>query len=127
MEVEREASQEGPISRSTVTRYYRRTRRGKVLRICDESYLRLDLGFGSRAGRIMKSEDMAISLNVGDRTLSAKKDEVTAHWLIPDTNVILHQMDLLECSSCDALNHLIVLETVVEEVRHNNISIQMIK
>ena len=71
----------------------------------------------------MKSEDMAISLNVGDRTLSAKKDEVTAHWLIPDTNVILHQMDLLECSSCDALNHLIVLETVVEEVRHNNISI----
>ena len=42
-------------------------------------------------------------------------------WLVPDTNVVLHQLDLLERRGCPGLDHIVILETVVEEVRHNNL------
>ena len=35
-------------------------------------------------------------------------------WLIPDTNVVLHEMDLLEKAGCPALNSIIILETVAQ-------------
>jgi hypothetical protein len=37
-------------------------------------------------------------------------------WLVPDTNVVLHQMDLLEHAGCAQLDHIIILETVADEV-----------
>jgi len=43
-------------------------------------------------------------------------------YLVIDTNVALHQMDLLE-SKCDALCDVIVCQTVMEEVKHRNLAI----
>lgn len=39
------------------------------------------------------------------------------HYLVLDTNVVLHQIDILEE---DALVNVIILQTVLEEVRHRN-------
>lgn len=38
--------------------------------------------------------------------------------LVLDTNVVLHQMDLLETDGCLALDDVIIPQTVMEEVRH---------
>ena len=120
--------------------YYRRTRRGHVLRIVEESYLRNDLGLGSRHGKTLNADEMTKLLS------SSGIDTATndCSWLIPDTNVVLHQMDLLEVlllpmllpwtgifivvsspkvNGCAFLDHLVILETVAEEVKHNNLSV----
>jgi exosome complex exonuclease DIS3/RRP44 len=99
------------------TFYFRRTRRGHVLRIVEESYLRTDLGLGARHGRTLAAADFALpDLGSGATTAS-----FPLAWLVPDTNVLLHQLDLLECVGCPALDFVVVLETVADEVKHNNL------
>jgi len=91
------------------TAFFRKTRRGHVVKVVEESYLRTDLGLGSRNGQTMTREDMALSTGLS--------------WIVPDTNVVLHQMDFLENSGCSALDSIVILETVADEVRHNNLSV----
>ena len=45
--------------------------------------------------------------------------EEAATYVVPDTNVILHQLDVLEHSDvkCDQLDRLVICRTVAEEVR----------
>ena len=43
----------------------------------------------------------------------------SGHLILPDTNVVLGQMDLLESSLLDA--PIILLQTVMEEVRHRSL------
>lgn len=43
-------------------------------------------------------------------------------YLVIDTNVALHQMDLLE-HTCPALCDVIVTQTVLEEVKHRNLAV----
>jgi len=98
------------------TFHNRRTRRGHVLRIVEESYLRTDLGLGSRHGCTLGVEDFELP-DLG----SGKEASIPLAWLVPDTNVLLHQLDLLESLGCPALDHIVVLETVADEVKHNNL------
>lgn len=42
------------------------------------------------------------------------------HYLVLDTNVVLHQIDVLEE---DTLKNVIIFQTVLEEVKHQNTAI----
>jgi hypothetical protein len=44
------------------------------------------------------------------------------HLLVIDTNVAIHQIDALECN-CPATALVVVLQTVLQEIRHLNLSI----
>uniref|UniRef100_A0A7S2B4Y1 Ribosomal RNA-processing protein 44 n=1 Tax=Octactis speculum TaxID=3111310 RepID=A0A7S2B4Y1_9STRA len=105
--------------------FYRRAKKGhRVTRIVEEQYIRKDLGFGSWQGRTLQKMDLVELLKndkVGSKKQEPKAPDVM--WLVPDTNVVLHQMDLLENSGCPSLDHIIILETVLQEVRHNNLSL----
>ena len=97
----------------TAHQYYRHTRKGKVLRECVEHYVRDDLQCGLLHGQPLSAERFA---SVG---------AAAGGWLVIDTNVALHQIDLLEhrgCA-CAALDHIVVTQTALEEVRHNNASL----
>ena len=101
------------MSAQTVHQYFRRTRKGKVLRECVERYVRDDLQCGLLHGQPLSAERFA---SVG---------AAAGGWLVIDTNVALHQIDLLEhrgCA-CAALDHIVVTQTALEEVRHNNASL----
>lgn len=57
--------------------------------------------------------------------LEAKPQSICAlfdydHYLVLDTNVVLHQIDILEE---EALKNVIILQTVLEEVKHQNTAI----
>ena len=92
--------------------FLKKTRTGKVLKIVREHYLRDDLGCGSEA--------------LGGTTLSADPESLTncfsdPHYIILDTNIILNQIDILEVSAKDGgFQNVIILQTVLEEVRHRS-------
>jgi exosome complex exonuclease DIS3/RRP44 len=86
--------------------FLKRTRRGHVKTHVRQTYLRDDLPTGSP---ILDSPELEPRLSSSAR-----------QYLMLDTNVVLHQIDLLERP---ALRDVIVLQTVLDEVRHNKISV----
>ncbi|CAM9113155.1 unnamed protein product [Choristocarpus tenellus] len=100
--------------------FFKKTRRGKILRIVADHFLRDDIGCGSLAGNALSRVDL---VQLGG-------DAVMKRFLVLDTNVVLNQMDLLEFPS-PALSCVIVLQTMwcpvalslVQETRHNNLSL----
>jgi exosome complex exonuclease DIS3/RRP44 len=95
--------------------FYRKNRKGKVLKLVRESYLRDDLGFGYRLGSRLSIEDVKELLRVGEQK----------SLLVLDTNVALQEIDLLEYDSektKSAFSVVVVLETVLKEVKHLNVS-----
>lgn len=92
--------------------FFKRTRRGKILHIVEDHYLRDDIGCGTVAGKPITSQDLT---QVASESLLRK-------LLVLDTNVILNQIDLLEYQT-PAISCVVILETVAEEVRHNNLSV----
>jgi exosome complex exonuclease DIS3/RRP44 len=85
--------------------FVRKTKAGKVISVTREHYLRSDILCGS----VLCDECSHIS---GQAKLSADTNE----YIILDTNVILHQMDLLE-QHAKLFRNIIFLQTVVEAVR----------
>ncbi|CAH2991712.1 unnamed protein product [Chilo suppressalis] len=102
----------------TTKTFLTKTKRGNILKIVREHYLRDDLLCGSSACNICPHKDE-------EYVLDSKPDSVCAlfdypHYLLLDTNVVLHQIDVLEE---DALKNVIMLQTVLEEVKHQNTAI----
>eukprot|EP00752_Nemacystus_decipiens_P011314 g10054.t1 len=92
--------------------FFKKTRKGKILRVVSDHYLRDDIGCGSLAGNPVSSEDLD----------QLARDSAMKRFLVLDTNVVLNQMDLLDNPS-PALSCVIVLQTVLQEARHNNLSL----
>ena len=92
------------------------TRRGKLLRVSREQYLRTDLGCGTTCYR-------SPYFGVPQQIDALPKPETHEHgpYLVLDTNIILQQMDLLELN-VPVISRIIVLETVLHEVRNLNSS-----
>ena len=86
--------------------FVKRTRRGVVKTHVRQHYLRDDLPTGSPH---LDAPELEPQLSA-----SAKR------YLVLDTNIVLHQIDLLERP---ALTDVIVLQTVLEEVKHNKVSV----
>ena len=84
--------------------FTRRSRRGRILRVVREVYVRDDLPCG-----------MDDDSSVGQLSPSPYNNQ----YLLLDTNVVLHQMDLLE-TDVPPLCNVIVPGTVLEEVRRRS-------
>ena len=84
--------------------FVKRTRRGQVRTFVRQLYLRDDLPTGSP-----HLDDLSLEPRLLGST-----------YIVLDTNVVLHQIDLLERAS---VRDVIVLQTVVDEVRHNKVSV----
>ncbi|XP_050442392.1 exosome complex exonuclease RRP44 [Adelges cooleyi] len=98
--------------RVTTKTFIRKTKRGNILKIVREHYLRDDIGCGSQLCKKCKFNYDPPLQNNPQNSNTVFKD---IHYLLVDTNVVLHQIDALED---DSLKNVIILQTVLEEVKH---------
>ncbi|XP_026737585.1 exosome complex exonuclease RRP44 [Trichoplusia ni] len=102
----------------TTKTFLTKTKRGNIIKIVREHYLRDDLLCGSAACNTCPHRDDELVLDSDPESICALFDY--PHYLILDTNVVLHQIDVLEE---DALKNVIILQTVLEEVKHQNTAV----
>ncbi|KIO27825.1 hypothetical protein M407DRAFT_7135 [Tulasnella calospora MUT 4182] len=106
---------------NTQRKFFRKTAKGKVVKVLRERYLRPSIPCGVIACPICSeflsasSQRPSLPMN-GYRAHNAYP---SGHFIVPDTNVFLHQMDLMEHSSFKV--PIIILQTVLEEVRHRSL------
>ena len=86
--------------------FVKRTRRGAIKTHVRQHYLREDIPTGCP--------------QLDPPEIEPKLSASATRYLVLDTNVVLHQIDLLERP---ALTDVIVLQTVLDEVQHNKISL----
>lgn len=85
--------------------FVKKTKRGNVLKVTREHYLRDDVWCGV---------DGCTTCSQTDPVLTPAS---TATFILPDTNVFLHQIDFLEDPVID---NVIVTQVVLQEVKHQN-------
>lgn len=105
----------GGVGDATV-RFHRKTARGKVLKVLRETYRRDDVPCGVVAwetGADADADDRAPVLDASGIVNST----ASAHYIVIDTNVVLHQMDVLESP---VFTNVIVPQTVANEVRNRS-------
>ncbi|XP_062866616.1 exosome complex exonuclease RRP44 [Trichomycterus rosablanca] len=93
--------------------FVKKTRSGGVLKIVREHYLRDDIWCGSEVCSECKEEAPVLQK---DPCMESNLCTYP-HYLIPDTNVVLHQIDILEDP---LIRNMIILQTVLQEVRHRS-------
>ncbi|TFK73064.1 RNB-domain-containing protein, partial [Pluteus cervinus] len=100
----------------TQRKFFKKTARGKVIKVLRERYLRDDVGCG------IENCSSCRDSSEGSLPYPGALNHPTypnGHFLLPDTNVFLNQMDLFEH---DKFNPpIILLQTVLEEVRHRSL------
>lgn len=93
--------------------FVKKTRSGGVLKVVREHYLRDDIWCGSEVCEDCKDECPVLEK---DPFMESSLCSYP-HYLIPDTNVVLHQIDVLEDP---LIRNVIILQTVLQEVRHRS-------
>ncbi|XP_057703769.1 exosome complex exonuclease RRP44 [Corythoichthys intestinalis] len=93
--------------------FVKKTRTGRVLKIVREHYLRDDIWCGSEACDQCSQESTVLKT---DACIESSLCSFS-HYLIPDTNVVLHQIDVLEDP---VICNVVILQTVLQEVRHRS-------
>ncbi|KAH8323642.1 hypothetical protein KR074_008256 [Drosophila pseudoananassae] len=101
----------------TLREFTRKTKRGNILKIVREHYLRDDIGCGSELCRKCFQNEVYQLTSQHEIQCSLFK---FPHYIVLDTNVVLDQIDVLEE---DVLRNVIVLTTVLNEVKHKSSSI----
>ncbi|NWV59797.1 RRP44 exonuclease, partial [Malurus elegans] len=107
--------------------FVKRTRAGAVVKVVREHYLRDDIACGAAACRLCPA---APGTGTGNGNANGNAPGLEArpsgpasslcpgpHFLLPDTNLLLHQIDILEHP---VIKNVIVLQTVLQEVRHRS-------
>ncbi|CAK4558253.1 unnamed protein product [Aphanomyces euteiches] len=92
------------------------TKSGKVKRIVQERYLRDDIACGITDCSLCNNDDVEetnFDLNLSPRA---------SQYLVLTVDVVLNQMDVLEHSACKELSNMVILETVVEQVKRKDMS-----
>ena len=92
--------------------FFKRTHKGKVVRLVKELYLQNDIECGYSKGQQVSREQL--------RTLVSQVP--TQQLLVVDTNIALHQIDVLEYAS-PVTSLVMVLQTVLQELKHLNVSV----
>uniref|UniRef100_A0A8D0DYL4 Exosome complex exonuclease RRP44 n=1 Tax=Salvator merianae TaxID=96440 RepID=A0A8D0DYL4_SALMN len=96
--------------------FLKRTRAGAVMKVVREHYLRDDISCGVAtcvlcgdvpAGALLESQPSGASSSLCP----------DPHYLLMDTNVLLHQIDILEDP---VIRNVIILQTVLQEVRNRS-------
>ena len=90
--------------------YVKKTRKGAVMKVVREHYLREDIWCGVKGCGKCKHQKAPL-----DSSPASESELVTEpHFLLPDTNVMLHQLDVLDDP---AFTNVIVLQVVLQEVK----------
>ncbi|KAI0791122.1 RNB-domain-containing protein [Abortiporus biennis] len=107
-----------PRTEAVVTqrKFFKKTARGKVIKVLRERYLRNDVGCGIQGCNICSSGSQSPPLPSKGGLDHASFPN--GHFVVPDTNVFLSQMDLIESPAFNP--PIILLQTVLEEVRHRS-------
>ncbi|ORY24609.1 RNB-domain-containing protein [Neocallimastix californiae] len=95
--------------------FVKRTRKGNVIKVIKEHYLRDDIWCSVEGCDKCKQEKIHLSCNPRKTKLSEYPQ-----LIIPDTNIFLHQIDIIEHV---AFTNVIVLQTVLDEVRARSLQI----
>lgn len=90
------------------------THRGNVVKVVREHYLRDDIPCGME--NCVRCAKMVSELQVVPVLLTSK----SSCLLIPDTNLLLHFLDIFESSK---ITNVVILQTVLDEVRHHNMGL----
>ena len=95
--------------------FVKKTKKGNVLKVVREHYLRDDVHCGVRDCSLCKDCPDGLSLDPSPLTHSTICQY--PHFLLPDTNICLHQIDFLEDPS---VYNVILTQVVLQEVRNIN-------
>lgn len=96
--------------------FLKKNKRGNVLKIVREHYLRDDLSCGSELCNVCDSK-----VAILDKVPSSTSQKYAApHYLLIDTNIILEQMDVLEEPT---MSNVIICQIILQEVKHRSSSI----
>ncbi|GFY68000.1 exosome complex exonuclease RRP44 [Trichonephila inaurata madagascariensis] len=93
--------------------FVKKTKKGSVVKTVREHYLRDDILCGSA----ICSECPEASTNLEAFPPSCSDLCTNPHYIIPDSNVVIHQIDVLGET---AFKNVIILQTVLEELRHRH-------
>uniref|UniRef100_A0A8C6Q6L3 Exosome complex exonuclease RRP44 n=1 Tax=Nothobranchius furzeri TaxID=105023 RepID=A0A8C6Q6L3_NOTFU len=93
--------------------FVKKTRSGGVMKVVREHYLRDDIWCGSETCTECKQDSPVLQKDVCVESNLCSYP----HYLVPDTNVVLHQIDVLENP---VIRNVIILQTVLQEVRHRS-------
>ncbi|KAM4592060.1 exosome complex exonuclease RRP44 [Odontesthes bonariensis] len=93
--------------------FVKKTRSGGVMKVVREHYLRDDIWCGSEVCTECKQDSTVLQK---DACIESNLCSYP-HYLLPDTNVVLHQIDVLEDP---VIRNVIILQTVLQEVRHRS-------
>ncbi|XP_063808999.1 exosome complex exonuclease RRP44 isoform X2 [Pseudophryne corroboree] len=93
--------------------FMKKTRSGGILKIVREHYLRDDITCGCQGCDECQQESTVLQL---EPILQSSLCQ-SPHYILPDTNVLLHQIDILEDP---IIQNLILLQTVLQEVRRRS-------
>lgn len=118
------ASSTTPSTTLSSKTYLRTLKSGKVQKIVRELYLRQDIPCSSQlCSTCIDLAPAGFHGKSGPPVLSATPAGTThypqGHYLVPDTNAFLSAMDLFEAE--DAVRDVIVLQTVLEEVKNRSL------
>ncbi|GFZ46672.1 Chromosome disjunction protein 3 [Saitozyma sp. JCM 24511] len=102
------------------TKFLKKTARGKVLNFLRERYVRDDIACGFEECHLCADfPGFKPVLPKRGYTLHTKFAAKEGHWLVIDTNVVLHQMDLL--SALPLALPIIIPSTTIRETRHRSL------
>ncbi|KAI0033260.1 RNB-domain-containing protein [Vararia minispora EC-137] len=102
----------------TQRKFFKKTAKGKIIKVIRERYLRDDIGCGILHCRECSATSSPPPCLPPDGALDHQQFP-TGHFVLPDTNVFLSQMDLME--SHLFRTPIVLLQTVLEEVRHRSL------
>lgn len=95
--------------------FVKKTRKGNVLKVVREHYLRDDVHCGVLDCSLCQNSPDTAVLDTSPQSNSSLCQ--SPHYLLPDTNVCLHQIDFLEDHS---VTNVILTQVVLQEVKHRN-------
>ena len=96
--------------------FVKKTKKGNVLKVIREHYLRDDVHCGVITCSMCHSSSFELCiLEATPHSQSTKC--LFPHYILPDTNVCLHQVDFLEDP---AITNVILTQIVLQEVKHQN-------
>lgn len=92
--------------------FYKKTRKGKVVKVLQERYLRSDIQCGFLHGNALSAGGLQQEVQQAPHK----------HLLVLDTNVALQQIDALEWN-CPATSLMVFPQTMLQELKHLNLSV----